>query len=117
LQIWLLPNRRGHTPGYQQRRFDREASRAWQLVASPDGGGGSLQIHQDARLYHARPESAGFVVHDLAPDRAAYLHVATGSIEVNGERLDAGDAVAIEGEPRVEVKGIEAGEILLFDLG
>ena len=115
LQIWLLPDRRGHAPTYQQKAFtDGEKFDAWKLVASPDGSDGSLRIHQDARVYQTKLAGAGAVRHELKPGRAAFVHVATGSATVNGTPLVAGDAVAIEDEPVVVAQG--AGEVLLFDL-
>lgn len=111
LQIWLTPDRRGHTPGYQQRAFD--AVGEWVQVASPDGASGSLVIHQNARVYQAK--LAGETVrHDLAAGRAAFVHVATGTATVNGTALTAGDAVAVEDENAVVVSG--SGDVLLFDL-
>lgn len=114
LQIWLLPDRRGHTPGYQQKLFaDADKGGRWAAVASPDGADGSLVIHQDARVFQAK--LAGETVrHELAPGRAAFVHVATGTATVNGAPLVAGDAVAVEGERAVVVTG--EGEVLLFDL-
>jgi hypothetical protein len=114
LQIWLTPDRRGHTPGYQQRPFsDAEKSGRWALVASPDGAGGSLTIHQDARVYQTTL-TGNEVRHELAAGRAAFVHVATGRATVNGLELTAGDAVAVEDEPGVTVSG--SGDVLLFDL-
>jgi len=114
LQIWLLPDRRGHTPGYQQKLFtDADKSGRWAAVASPDGEAGSLVIHQDARVYQTK--LAGEEVrYELAAGRAAFVHVATGSATVNGAKLVAGDAVAVEDEREVVVSG--TGEVLLFDL-
>ncbi len=117
LQIWLVPDRRGHTPRYAQRAFpDAETRGRWRLAVSPDGADGSLPIHQDARIYSAKLDAGDAVTHTLAAGRGAYLHVATGAVTVNGHRLDAGDAVAIEGEPVIDVRGEAAGEVLLFDL-
>jgi redox-sensitive bicupin YhaK (pirin superfamily) len=117
LQIWVFPDRKGHTPGYQQRRFaDEEKGGKWRLAASPDGEDGSLVVHQDARLYLAKLEPGQAVRHELKPGRGAFLHVATGAVTVGGQKLAAGDAVAVEGEPVVEVTGEQAGEVLLFEL-
>ena len=117
LQIWVFPDRRGHTPGYQQRRFaDEETAGKWRLAASPDGADGSLVIHQDARVYQTRLGKGQAVRHELRPGRAAYLHVATGAAAVNGRELIAGDGLVVEGEPTVEVTGNAPGEVLLFDL-
>ncbi|HEX4612322.1 MAG TPA: quercetin 2,3-dioxygenase, partial [Urbifossiella sp.] len=117
LQIWLMPDRKGHTPGYRQKAFPAEgAAGRWQLVASPDGADGSLSIHQDARLYQTRLEPGRAVRHALAAGRGAFVHVATGAATVNGQTLAAGDAVKVEGEPEVVVTGTEPATVLLFDL-
>jgi quercetin 2,3-dioxygenase len=114
LQIWLFPDRRGHTPGYQQKQFtDADKGGKWALVASPDGEAGSLVIHQNARVYQTK--LAGEAVrHELGAGRAAFVHVATGRATVNGTQLVTGDAVAVEDEREVVVSG--EGEVLLFDL-
>jgi redox-sensitive bicupin YhaK (pirin superfamily) len=117
LQIWVFPDRKGHTPGYQQRRFaDEEKAGKWRLAASPDGADGSLVIHQDARVYQTKLEPGQSVRHEMKPGRGAFLHVATGAATVNGRELAAGDAVLIEDESPVEVTGKVGGEVLLFDL-
>jgi redox-sensitive bicupin YhaK (pirin superfamily) len=117
LQIWVYPDRRGHTPGYQQKQFpeaDRDGK--WQLAASPNGADGSLVVHQDVKLWVAKPEPGRTLKYDLGPERGAFLHVATGSVKVNGRLLAAGDAIAADDEPVLEVTGVEPGEVLLFDL-
>ena len=117
LQIWLFPDRKGHTPGYQQRRFDdAETAGQWRLAASPDGADGSLAIHQDARVYQTRLQPGQTVRHELKPGRGAFLHVATGAVTVNSRELVAGDAVTVEDEPVIELTGTTSGEALLFDL-
>ena len=117
LQIWLFPDKRGHTPGYQQRLFtDAEKAGQLRLVASPDGEDGSLVIHQDARVYQSKLSAGQSVKHELAPGRAAFVHVATGSASVNGEALGAGDAVAVEQEAAVTILSDESAEVLMFDL-
>jgi redox-sensitive bicupin YhaK (pirin superfamily) len=117
LQIWLFPDRRGLTPGYQQKLFtDAEKAGRWVLVASPDGADASLVIHQNAQVYQAKLAAGQAVSHELEVGRAAFVHVATGAATINGEKLVAGDAVAVEGELKVTVTGDEPGEVLLFDL-
>jgi redox-sensitive bicupin YhaK (pirin superfamily) len=117
LQIWIFPDRKGLKPGYRQKSFsDAEKGGRWQLAASPDGADGSLVIHQDARLYVTKLDKGQSVRHDLKRDRAAYLHLATGSATVNGQEMVTGDGVAIEGETAVIVNGKETSEVLLFDL-
>jgi len=115
LQIWLFPDRRGHTPGYQQKQFtDADKSGKWAAVASPAGEGGALVIRQDARVYQTKLTAGQEVRHELVSGRGAFVHVATGGAVVNGTKLTAGDAVAVEDEPEVVVSG--DGEVLLFDL-
>ena len=115
LQIWLFPDRRGHTPGYRQKLFaDTDKRGKWALVASPEGEAGALVVHQDARVYQTKLASGQSVRHELKSGRAAFVHVATGSATVNGTKFVAGDAVAVEDEAEVVASG--DGEVLLFDL-
>lgn len=117
MQIWILPDRKGLKPGYRQKKFsDAEKSGRWQLAASPNGADGSLIIHQDARLFVSRLDKGQAVRHDLVRGRAAFLHVATGSATVNGQKLIAGDAISLEDETAVLANGNETGELLMFDL-
>jgi redox-sensitive bicupin YhaK (pirin superfamily) len=117
LQIWLLPNERGIEPGYEQKAFATDERRGrLRLVASPDGGQGSLTMHTDARLYAGlfdRAESAELA---LPPGRLGYVHVARGALQVNGQALAAGDAALLQGEPRVELSQGRQAEVLVFDL-
>jgi redox-sensitive bicupin YhaK (pirin superfamily) len=114
LQIWIMPDRKGYSPGYQQKRFEETGQ--WRLVASRDGADGSLVIHQDVKLLLAKSAPGQAASYDLPTGRAAYLHVATGSVRVGGHDLQAGDGVAVEDERTVAVESIESGEVLLFDL-
>jgi quercetin 2,3-dioxygenase len=115
LQIWLFPDRRGYTPGYQQKVFtDADKSGKWALVACSTGEAGSLVLHQDARVYQTKLSNGTAMRHALARGRAAFVHVASGTAIVNGMEFDAGDAVAVENESEVVVSG--EGEVLLFDV-
>jgi redox-sensitive bicupin YhaK (pirin superfamily) len=117
LQIWIEPNARGVKPGYQEARFDDADKRnRLRLLASPDGAEGSVSIHQDARIFATRPDDGTEVAHSLAAGRSSYVHVARGSAEVNGHPVSAGDGVKLSGEPVVRIKGVDAAELLLFDL-
>ena len=117
LQIWLLPNRTGVVPGYEQRSFPLEDRREKMvLLVSPDGHDGSIASHQDALLYGTLLESGQRLSHLLADDRRAYVHVADGKANVNGEALGMGDAMAIEGHGEVQLQGIKDAELLIFDL-
>ena len=117
LQIWLLPDRRGLRPGYEQKTFPRQdkAGRL-RLVASPDGADGSVTIHTDASLFAGVFDAGQTAEHALAPGRHAWVHVARGSARVNGTDVTAGDAVALSQERTVRIEGIDAGELLVFDL-
>lgn len=117
LQIWLLPNRTGVKPGYEQRSFPLEDRREkLVLLVSPDGRDGSIESHQDALLYGTLLEAGQRLNHLLADDRRAYVHVADGEANVNGEALVSGDAMAIESHSEVQLQGINKAELLIFDL-
>ncbi len=116
-QIWLLPDRQGRVPGYEQKAFP-EAERRGKLrvVASPTGEDGSLTIHQDARLYLSTLSAGESVAHDLQPGRHAWLQVLRGRAALNGQSLAAGDGAAVSDETTLDIRGEENAEVLLFDL-
>ena len=117
LQIWIKPNRTGLTPNYEQKTFSAaEKQGQLRLVVSPDGRDGSITIHQDAYLYAGLLSQGDKVSHDFAPGRSAYLHVARGEMELNGQHLTAGDSAAITSESSIQLSTDKAAEILLFDL-
>jgi hypothetical protein len=117
LQIWILPDRTGLAPSYEQRRFPEEERRGrLRLLASPDGADGSVTVHQDVRLLAALLAPGQAVGHALAPGRHAWVQVARGAVEVAGQRLSAGDGAALSGETEVALQGIADSEVLLFDL-
>jgi redox-sensitive bicupin YhaK (pirin superfamily) len=117
LQIWILPNARGLTPGYEQKTFtDDEKRNRLRLIASADGRDGSVTINQDASVYASVLDSGHEVTHQLAPSRSAWLQVARGKIAINGNDLNQGDGAAINDESAITIKGLEPAEILLFDL-
>jgi redox-sensitive bicupin YhaK (pirin superfamily) len=117
LQIWILPERRGLPPSYEQRTFgEEERAGGLRLIGSPDGRDGSVTIHQDAELYASLLGEGERAAFDLREGRHAWIHVARGALEVNGERLDAGDAAAISAAGRIELHASERAELLLFDL-
>ncbi len=117
LQIWLLPDKPGHEPGYEQKAFSEGERRGkLRVVASPDGRDGSVTIHQDATLAAALLEPGEQVEHVVRPKRYAWLQVARGAIDVGGHALKAGDGAAIRGEGPLVIKGVEPAEVLVFDL-
>jgi len=117
LQIWLLPERRGIAPGYEQKHFPPEQRQAQlRLVASPDAAEGSLRIHQDARVYASLLGKGESVSHALAPGRHAWVQVARGQVRLDDLVLSAGDGAAITGESSISLAATEPSELLLFDL-
>jgi redox-sensitive bicupin YhaK (pirin superfamily) len=117
LQIWIEPNVRGIAPGYEQRHIALEDKRGrLRLIASPDGREGSVTIHQDAAVYASVMDGADEISHQLAPGRRAYVHVARGDIRVNGQALQAGDALMVSDEHGVDLARASRAEVLIFDL-
>lgn len=116
-QIWILPDRKGLPPGYEQKAF-REAEKRGKLrlVASADGRDGSVTIHQDASLYQALVTAGESLTQALTAARKYYLHVARGSVVLNGERMAAGDGAQLVDETELRLESQDSGEVLLFDL-
>jgi redox-sensitive bicupin YhaK (pirin superfamily) len=117
LQIWILPERSGLEPGYEQRAFPAaELEGALRPIASRDGREGSLRVHQDVVVYAARLRAGAPLAHELAPGRHAWVQVAAGAVELDGLRLGAGDGAAASGERALRLVGLEDAELLVFDL-
>ncbi len=117
LQIWIQPNQLGVAPSYQQEHFAAHEKRGrLRLIASADGAEGSVRIHADARLYAALLDGSESTSLDLAPGRLAYVHVARGRLEVNGQSLSAGDALQLREEASVLLSAGQDAEVLVFDL-
>ncbi len=117
LQIWLTPNAIDIAPSYQEKHFD-VASKQHQLrlIASPDGRKGSLSLAQDALLFAGILAPSDRIHYRMAVDRIAYLHVARGTLCVNGVQLLAGDALKIGDEDGLLMDKALDAEILLFDM-
>lgn len=117
LQIWILPEREGLKPYYEQRIFPYEERRGrLRMVASNDGSGDSLRIHQNVKLYDALLAAGEEVSYQLPAERHAWIQVIKGALTVNGTPLGAGDGAAISEETSLKIKASEDAEILLFDL-
>ncbi len=119
LQIWILPDKAGHRPRYDQRRFEpAELQDRLRLVVSPDGRDDSLWIHQDALLYAGRLRPGAEVTHRFGERRHGWVQVTRGAVAVDGEPLKAGDGLAISELDAVTIAGIGEAptELLLFDL-
>jgi len=116
-QIWLLPERKGLTPGYEQKKFPAaEQAGRLRVVASRDGRDGSLTIRQDATLSLATLEAGQTVTATLAPGRSAWVQALRGSVTVNGAPLTEGDGAAVSGETELAITGTGPAEVMVFDL-
>jgi redox-sensitive bicupin YhaK (pirin superfamily) len=117
LQIWVIPERHGLAPGYEQRSFSpAELSDQWCLVASGKPRDGAVKVHQDVDLYAARLTRLRTISFKPADDRRLWLQVARGSIEVDGETLGEGDGAAWVTVEALEVHATSDAEVLLFDM-
>ena len=118
LQIWVLPDRQGLAPRYDQKTFPETEKRGrLRLIGSPDGRDGSIVIHQDTDIYDALLSSGDAVTNNLKPGHKSWVQVVRGAVEVNGKAADAGDGVAVEDEAVVTVMSLaDDSEVLVFDL-
>ncbi len=116
LQIWIRPHRTGLPPRYQEKSLGDAPTGRLQLVASSSGREDSIAINQDADLWIGRLQSGENVLHTLAPNRHAWLQVATGSVTLNGLPLSAGDGASVSGETSLRLSASHAAQVLLFDL-
>ena len=117
LQIWIEPDTHGLEPSYEEKRFSPEdMAGAFRVIASPDARDGSVKVHQDATVSAAKLAEGETATHATSPERGLWLQVARGSVEVEGQRLDQGDALAITGIEALSVAGGQGAEVLLFDL-
>ena len=117
LQIWIIPDRSGLPPSYEQREFPLEQRQGkLRLVAAPDGAQGALTLHQDARVFIGSLRAGEKVTHTLGPGRGAWLQVARGIVALNGTELREGDGAAVEHETALALQADTDTEVLLFDL-
>jgi len=117
LQVWILPERAGLTPSYEQVRFDPQELRGrLRVVGSQDARDGSVLIHQDASVHRGVLPAETSVRHDLAPGRQAWIQVVRGTLEVDGQAASAGDGVAVTDQRGVTLAARAESEVLLFDL-
>lgn len=117
LQIWIIPERQGLTPSYEQKTFGPEEKRGrLRLVGSRDGRDGSVTIHRDVDLYATLLAAGETVTHRLAEGRGAWVQVASGSVKLNGQLLNAGDGASVETAGELVLEGAGDAEVLLFDL-
>jgi redox-sensitive bicupin YhaK (pirin superfamily) len=117
LQIWILPEKQGLKPSYEDRYFDVEEKRGrFALIASRDGRDGSLTVHQDVDLYATILAAGERLTHQVTQGRGAWVQVARGTVLLNGQALKAGDGVAIEAPEAMVLESQDDAEVLLFDM-
>lgn len=117
LQIWIVPERTGLTPSYEQKSFATQIEKGGLvLLASSDAKDGSLKVHQDMQLFGAKIKANGNLSYTIAPQRQAWLQLIEGSVSVNGQSLSAGDAAAITNEAALKIAVQNDAHFLLFDL-
>lgn len=118
LQIWIIPEKKGLAPAYEQKAFGESEKRGqFRLVGSRDGRDGSVTIHQDVDLHATLLSEGQVVTHALQSGRAAWVQVARGTVTLNGEPLREGDGVAIQTPGALRLEASSDSEVLLFDMG
>ena len=117
LQIWIEPKARGIPPSYEQKNFSTDDKKGkLRLVASPDGRDGSVTIHQDAWVYASVLGEGDAVTQVLDPSHRAYVHVARGEVEVNGQKLGTGDGLKVAAESELKLRNAKNAEVIVFDM-
>ena len=117
LQIWIVPDRKGVEPRYQQRHFAPADKRGrLRLIISPDGADNSLSVYQDTRVYAGLFDGDEVQRFEMPANRFAYVHVARGSLDIGGQRLVAGDALKLRNPRTIDFANGDRAEVLLFDL-
>ncbi len=116
-QIWLLPEKKGIEPSYEQKAFPTETMKnELRLVAARDAAGGALTIHTDARVYLSKLDAGRQVTHEIAAGRHAWLQVLRGQVTLNGQPLETSDGAAVSDESRLTIEASNDAEVMLFDL-
>jgi quercetin 2,3-dioxygenase len=117
LQIWILPDKQGYEPSYEQKSFAESEKRGkLRLIASNSGAEGSVKINQDTKLFVSLLVPGEEVKHTLGAKRHAWVQIAQGEVELNGEKLNQGDGAAVSEEDGLRIKATKDAEVLLFDL-
>ncbi|MFY0310458.1 pirin family protein [Leisingera sp. D0M16] len=117
LQIWVIPETRGISPGYEQQNIPREEMQGTlRLIADRQGSKGAVKVHQDVRIYASELSDGQRVTHTFSEGRRGWLHVVRGLVRLNGDEIREGDGARIENEPAIELDTDHRTEVLLFDL-
>ncbi len=117
LQIWILPEANGLPPSYEQKHFSAEEKRnRLRLIVSRDGRDDSLHIHQDVSIYASVLDAGAAVIHEVAPNRHAWIQIARGTVTIAGQQVQAGDGIAIDTLGTYAIESLDNAELVLFDL-
>lgn len=117
LQIWILPEKIGAEPGYEQKAFPQaERTNSLRLVVDREGRDGAVTVHQDVSLYAATFTEGGAATHDITPGRHAWVQVVQGVVDLEGHKLRQGDGAAISEMASIKLSSHVGAEVLLFDL-
>jgi redox-sensitive bicupin YhaK (pirin superfamily) len=116
LQIWIMPDTKGMKPRYAEKNMAKAETGKLHLIASKTGRDGSMEIHQDADLLLAKLDAGQSVKHALAKERHAWVHVAEGEVNINGQKFSGGDAIGVSEEKSLEISASKPSQVLLFDL-
>ena len=118
LQIWIVPDKRGYEPSYEEKNFTEDSRRnQLRLVASRDGRDGSVRVHQDVNLFASVLDEGAKLNYENKEGRHLWLHVARGTVDVGGTTLDAGDACSLSDAQALSLVARKQSELLVFDLG
>jgi quercetin 2,3-dioxygenase len=117
LQIWITPSQNNLTPSYEEKHFSQqEKENQWRLIVSPNGHDASVTINQDVHVYATLLSKGYELPIAIQPNRCAYLQVAKGAVNLDGQLLQAGDAAMLEDKERFELQAQTDAELVLFDL-
>ncbi len=116
LQIWIIPAEEGLIPGYEQKSFDIKYGDGWQLLASAGNEKKSLHLNQDLSLYAAKMKVGEKLVYEISSGRAIWLQIVEGDLEVNNQKMQAGDGASLTDAELIEFHASTAAHVLLFDL-
>ena len=117
LQIWIMPDSLNLEPSYEEKHFTTEQKlNQWCLIAARDNQGPALKVNQDMQLYASVLDAQASLAYTVNDNRSAYLHIARGKVEIDGQQFESGDAVMLDGNADLLVKASVESELLLFDL-
>jgi redox-sensitive bicupin YhaK (pirin superfamily) len=116
LQIWIMPDQKNAKPAYAEKSFAKIEPGQLYLITSKTGRDGSIPINQDADLYVAKLKQGGSLKHAFADGRSGWLQVIEGEVEVNGEHVASGDAVAVSKTEAATISAVKPAHFLFFDL-